>query len=265
MGIAAGEMIGPLIKLINPNVVDLCPYVGAGFHNLLGVSLKERHPKEVIKTALALLGAGQLSLTKVMILVREEVNPRSFDQLLRELWFRFDPEDRMLLLPTAPLDTLDFTSFKMHVGSKWVLDATGERITHEEPPRTVNDPRGLAGRISKYRLLDGGFLVVSIERDARAVLDALVRWRDLGPVKFIVGVSPDVDLQDEENLIWGIFTRFDPALDLIFEETSFVRSRPVYRGRIAIDATWKEGYPKPLEMSDEIKRLVDRRWKEYWK
>ena len=79
-----GEMVGPLIRMINPNVVDLYAYENASFHNLLGVALKERHPKEVIKTAFNLLGTGQLSLTKVMVLVREDVNPRSFDALLRE-------------------------------------------------------------------------------------------------------------------------------------------------------------------------------------
>ena len=41
------------------NVVDMSAYVGAGFHNLLVVAVKERHPKEVLKTAMALLGTGQ--------------------------------------------------------------------------------------------------------------------------------------------------------------------------------------------------------------
>jgi 4-hydroxy-3-polyprenylbenzoate decarboxylase len=265
MGIAAGEMIGPLIKVINPNIVDVCAYVGAGFHNLLGVSLKERHPKEVLKTAMLLLGTGQLSLTKVMILVREDINPRRFDALLRELWFRFEPEERMLLLPVAPLDTLDFTSFTMHVGSKLVLDATGEPVTRAEPPRAVNDPRTFDQRIVKHKLLDGGFLVVVVEREPREVLSKLIRWDNLGPVKFIVAVSPDVDLEDEENLHWGIFTRFDPARDMLFERMRFIGARPVYSGRIAIDATWKEGYPLPLVMDEEIVRKVDSRWQEYWR
>ena len=80
-----------------------------------------------------LLGTGQLSLTKVAIMVREGVDPRSFTQLLRELWYRFEPENRMLLIPIAPLDTLDYTSFTTHVGSKLVLDATGEALTTDEP------------------------------------------------------------------------------------------------------------------------------------
>src|SRR5436305_12831521 len=110
-------MIGPLIKIVNPNIVDMCAYVGAGFHNLLVVALKERHPKEVLKTAMSLLVTGQLSLTKVMILVGPDCRPADFRCVLREVWHRFDPEDHMWLLASAQLDTLDLTPFNMHVGS----------------------------------------------------------------------------------------------------------------------------------------------------
>ena len=57
---------------------------------------------------------------------------------------------------------------------------------------------------------------------------------------------------------WGIFTRFDPARDMLFSEQTFVGARPVYRGTIGIDATWKEGYPAPLVMDESIVKLVDR-------
>ena len=264
MGVAVGEMVGPLIRMINPNVVDLYAYENASFHNLLGVSLKERHPKEVIKTAFNLLGTGQLSLTKVTVLVREDVNPRSFDALLRELWYRFEPEERMLLLPIAPLDTLDYTSYRMHVGSKLVLDATGEALTSDPPPRAVSDPGSFDSRVKRHRLLEGGFLVVETSGEPRAVLERLVRWEGLGPVKFVVAVSGDVDLDSEPSLLWGIFTRFDPARDMIVARQEFVGARPVYRGRIGIDATWKEGYPVPVEMDPEVVHLVDRRWGEYF-
>src|SRR5207245_10656702 len=109
---AAGEVMGPLIRLINPNVVGVCAYAGAGFHNLLVVSLKERHPKEAMKTAMSLLGTGQLSLTKVMILAGPDRDPRDFRGVLRDVWQHFDPENNLWILPVAPLDTLDFTSAK---------------------------------------------------------------------------------------------------------------------------------------------------------
>src|SRR6185369_1559449 len=107
----------------------------------LVVSLKERHPKEVLKTAMSLLGTGQLSLTKVMILVGPERDPKDFSAVLKDMWHRFEPEDHMLLLPFAPLDTLDFTSFKMHVGSKLVIDAAGEMIAKTTPPPDVDPHR----------------------------------------------------------------------------------------------------------------------------
>lgn len=264
MGNAAGEMVGPLIRLINPNIVDLCAYDAAGFHNLLVVSLRERHPKEVLKTAFNLLGTGQLALTKVAVMVRDEVDPRDFTTVLRELWYRFEPGERMLLLPVAPLDTLDYTSFRWHVGSKLVFDATGEALTSEPPRASVVDPAGLDRRVVGHRLLEGGFLVVVVREAAREVLTGLVRHEALGPVKFVVAVSEDIRLDDRENLIWGIFTRFDPARDMVFGEQRFLGARPVYGGRVGIDATWKEGYPLPLTMSDEIVRLVDRRWGEYF-
>lgn len=263
MGIAVGQMVGPLIRLINPNIVELFASDAAGFHNLLVPAVKERHPKEVIKTAFNLMGTGQLSLTKCMIMVREDVNPHDYGAVLRELWYRFEPEERLLLFPIAPLDTLDYTSYRMHVGSKLVLDATGEAVTSEPPPSSVVDPATLDRRVVGHTLLDGGCLVVVVRQEPRAVLETLVRHEALGSVKFVIAVSDDVDLHDTENLVWGIFTRFDPARDMIAARQEFVGARPVYRGRIAMDATWKEGYPLPVTMPDEVVKLVDRRWGEY--
>ncbi len=265
LGIAVGEMIGPLIKLINPNIVDVCAYAGAGFHNLLVVSLRERHPKEVLKTAMSLLGTGQLSLTKVLILVGPDRDPRDFRAVLRDMWHRFDPEDHLWLLPFAPLDTLDFTSFTMHVGSKLVIEAAGEVIHREEPPQAPQgiDPTRFDPRIASFRLLDGGFLVVVPRENPRDVVQTLVR-APLG-VRFVVAVSPDVRLDDDEQVQWGIFTRFDPARDMFFSEQTFLGARPVYKGIVGIDATWKQGYPAALEMDPAIVRQVDRRWSEYWR
>jgi UbiD family decarboxylase len=262
MGIAAGEMIGPLIRLINPNIVDLSAYVGAGFHNLLVVALQERHPREVLKTAMSLLGTGQLSLTKVTILVSEDRDPRDFRSVLTDIWHRSRPEDHFHLLPVSPLDTLDFTSGTMHVGSKLIIDATGE-VIEVEPARLREDPDRFDSRIERWKLLDGGFLVVTVKTGPREVIAKLIE-ASLG-VKFIVAVSADVDLEDDENLQWGIFTRFDPVRDMIFETQEFVGARPVYHGTVGIDATWKEGYPAPLEMDEDTVKLVDRRWSEYWK
>ncbi|HET7025600.1 MAG TPA: UbiD family decarboxylase [Gemmatimonadales bacterium] len=263
IGRAVGDIVGPLIKVVNPGIVDLFASDDAAFHNLLIVASKERHPREVLKTAFNLLGTGQLSLTKVMVMVRDDVPVQDYRRVLRELWHRFEPAERMLLIPTAPLDTLDYTSFTLHVGSKLVLDATGEVVQQAEPPRAVEDPARFDPRIRGHRLVEG-FLVVQVKDHPREVLQELVKWQGLGPVRFIAAVSEDVDLEDRTNLIWGIFTRFDPARDIVFGEQKFVGAKPVYGGRIGIDATWKPGYPPVVTMPEETKSLVTRRWGEYF-
>ena len=168
----------------------------------------------------------------------------------------------MWLLPFAPLDTLDFTSFTMHVGSKLVLDASGPVLRPAAPPGST-DFAAIDSRIEKWKLLEGGFLVVTVRENGRSVVERVIEARPA--VRFVVAVSRDVNLEDDENLQWGIFTRFDPARDMVFSEKDFLGARPVYRGIVGIDATWKPGYPLPLEMDPSIVRLVDSRWREYWK
>src|SRR5262245_10963675 len=262
LGLAAGEIVGPLIKLIHPNVVDLAAYVGAGFHNLLVASVKERHPKEVLKTAMALLGTGQLSLTKVLVLVGADRDPRHFRAVLREIGQRFDPEDHMCLLPFAPLDTLDFTSFTMHVGSKLVLDACGP-VVRSEPFKLERDVAGMDPRIGQWKLLEGGFLVVQVSEGGRSVVLNVIAA--CPTVRFVVAVSTDVDLEDDETLQWGICTRFAQPRDVLIGQQTFVGRRPIYAGTVGIDATWKKGYPLALEMDESVVKLVDRRWADYWK
>lgn len=262
LGIASGEMVGPLIKAILPAVHDLYAFDAASFHNLLGVAQTERHPKESLKTALALLGTGQLSLTKVALMVHETVDPRNFRALMRELWHRFEPKERMLLLPITPLDTLDYTSYEMHVGSKVVWDACGEVVQPQAPPTEVPGLREFDNRIADYALWEG-FLVVKVTGEPRALLDRLIRWEGLGPIRFVAAVSDDVDIRSETGVLWGVYNRFDPARDFIVERQTFIGAKPVYEGRIGIDATWKEGYPLALTMPEEVVAKVDRRWGEY--
>jgi 4-hydroxy-3-polyprenylbenzoate decarboxylase len=190
------------------------------------------------------------------------VDPSDFHAVLREVWSRFDPENDMWLLPFAPLDTLDFTSFTMHSGSKLIINAAGKTARTTDKPKDI-DPRQFDRRILRYRLLEGGLLAIVVQDNVREVLANLVR----APIeaRFVVAVSEDVQLDNDENLQWGIFTRFDPARDIVVTEQTFVGARPVYRGIVGIDATWKKGYPAPLVMDESIVKLVDRRWSDYWK
>jgi 4-hydroxy-3-polyprenylbenzoate decarboxylase len=268
LGDATQLILKPFIRLLRKEVKDLWAYYEAGFHNLLVVSVETRYVREPIKTALGLLGEGQLSLTKCLVLVGPDVDPRDFKAVVEAVRRNFDAPEDFQLIARTPLDTLDFTGEAMHRGSKMVIDATGHGAPAPGPsPDLGLDPRRIAPQIVKWRDVGGALLAVQVSGagQGRAAVEMLVRALPPGRVKIVAVVSEDVDIEDDVQLIWGIFTRFDPARDVVFTGMDFKGIAPVYRGVMGIDATWKQGYPKPLEMDPEIIGKVDRRWAEYWK
>jgi 4-hydroxy-3-polyprenylbenzoate decarboxylase len=76
-------------------------------------------------------------------------------------------------------------------------------------------------------------------------------------------VSEDIELADPVQLRWGLFTRFDAARDIQFQRSTLRHAWPSHEGVMGIDATWKNGYPDPVEMPAKIVRRVDERWHEY--
>jgi 4-hydroxy-3-polyprenylbenzoate decarboxylase len=287
LGDATQQILGPLVKLIHSEIADMWAYYEAGFHNLLVVAVEQRYQKEAMKTALGLMGMSQLSLTKCIILVSEGTNVRDFDAVIKSVRDNFDPHYDFVMIPKVPLDTLDFTSFKMNLGSKMILDATKKAKRVEEPSMRSTgvmekwrDVKEVDRRILDINLVHDTMLLVKVRSalemtpepqtlnpeptTGMRVLRKLVALPELAPLKLIAAVSQDVDIHDRENYIWGVFTRFDCERDVIFTDQKMIGISPVYQGVMGIDATWKEGYPKPLLMTDEIVKRVDERWDSYW-
>jgi 4-hydroxy-3-polyprenylbenzoate decarboxylase len=268
LGNATQQVLGPLIRLIHPEICNLWAYYEAGFHNLLVVSVEERYQKEAMKTALSIMGEGQLSLTKCIVTVSEGVNPRDFNAVLTAIRENFDPTYDFIMIPKVPLDTLDFTSYKMNLGSKMIMDAT--RSGNADKEKASKSEIGsliktIDNRVLDWNLLGETLLVVSVQDNGRDVVNTLTRSEELVGPKIIAAVSPDVDIRNQEQTIWGIFTRFDAERDIMFAEEKLVGISPLFKGKMGIDATWKKGYPAPLVMSDEIVKKVDERWDSYWK
>ncbi len=268
LGNATQQVLGPLIRLIHPEICNLWAYYEAGFHNLLVVSVEERYQKEAMKTALSIMGEGQLSLTKCIVTVSEDVNPRDFNAVLTAIRENFDPTYDFIMIPKVPLDTLDFTSYKMNLGSKMIMDATRSKNADKEKASKSEIDRlikTIDNRISDWNLLGETLLVVSVQDNGRDVVNKLTKSEELVGPKIIAVVSPDVDIRNQEQTIWGIFTRFDAERDIMFAEEKLIGISPLFKGKMGIDATWKKGYPAPLVMSDEIVKKVDERWDSYWK
>ncbi|MBI4003970.1 MAG: UbiD family decarboxylase, partial [Candidatus Omnitrophica bacterium] len=266
IGDAVQEMLLPMIRLIHPELRDIWAYYEAGFHSLAVAAVSERFGKEGMKTALGLLGTGQMALTKCLVLVDADVDARDFTAVLQAIQAHFDPSQDFLLLPGVPFDTLDFTSFTLNLGSKMVLDATrnGSAAASAPPVLAEAQVKALHPRIRRARLVEGALLAVQVEGEGRDVVKALVKAPPLSSVKLIAAVSSDVVLEDQESLLWGVFTRFDPARDVIFTSSELNDAWPVYHGCLGIDATYKTGYPEPIVMTSDIIKKVDARWQQYW-
>ncbi len=264
LGVAAGEMFSPLIRIIHPEIKEMWACPEAGFHNLLFVKVDERYPKNAVKSMLALWGTGQLALTKCMVTVSGDVNLRDFSAILEEIGKNFDPRDDFLLIPTAPLDTLDFTSGSFNVGSKMGINAV------KKPGRpqarycsSVPDPREKHPEIKDWRLLAGGFFAAQVEGNPKGLIRRIFETPGFENIRIAALVSEDINVHDDTELIWGIFTRFDPRLDIEFERTSPLGSDISREGRMGIDATKKEWYPEVTEMTPEIKAQVSEKWNSY--
>ena len=280
LGNATQQVLGPLIRLIHPEIIDLWAYYEAGFHNLLVVSVEERYSKEAMKTALSIMGEGQLSLTKCIITVSEDVNVRNFSAVLNAVHKNFDPAFDFIMIPKVPLDTLDFTSYKMNLGSKMIIDATRKsasqdvnyamRNTAEQKKALPKDEIGrlaktIDNRIKDCNVYGDTMLIVTVQDNGKDVVNKLIRSSQLVGPKIVAAVSPDVDINDQEQAIWGVFTRFDAERDIAFAGEKLVGISPIFRGKMGIDATWKSGYPAPLVMTDNIIEKVDKKWDHYWK
>ncbi len=294
IGEGVGAMIGPLVRVIHKEVRAVHAFFEAGFHNLLAVAIEERYAKEGMRAALGLLGTGQLSLTKTVVLVDEDVDVTDWKAVFAAIRDHFEPEEDFLLLPGVPLDTLDFTSMRMNLGSKMVLDAMGkrgvgpgdtytpeiegapaggraraeERSEQAKARRTVA-ARELPGRLAGVRaaaIIEETMLVVQVDsaERGRPVIEALVADPVFAGLKLIAAVSPDVPFDDPTLLLWGIFTRFDAARDVVFTDVSTRGAWASPGGRMGIDATWKPGYPEPVVMPEETVQKVDARWGTLW-
>jgi 4-hydroxybenzoate decarboxylase subunit C len=273
LGDATQLILGPLVKLIHSEITDMWAYYEAGFHNLLVVAVDQRYGKEAMKTALGLMGMSQLALTKCIVLVTEGVNVRDFNAVMREVRDHFDPHYDFVMIPRVPMDTLDFTSFTMNLGSKMIFDATKKGRTSGGSLRNEGVPsRGVLESIVgsrkdvvEFSFVHDSLLLVKVRERGMDVVKELVRNPGLSGITMIAAVSEDVDLHDREKYIWGVFTRFDCERDIVFSEQQLLGISPVYKGVMGIDATWKPGYPKPLRMTDEVVKRVDDRWESYWK
>src|SRR6266446_4998427 len=111
------ELLSPVFPLVMPSVKDLWSYGETGFHSLAAAVVKERYPREALVSGFRILGEGQLSLTKFLILTDTPQDLRDFKKLFEHVLARVQWETDFFIFANLSMDTLDYTSGTVNRGS----------------------------------------------------------------------------------------------------------------------------------------------------
>jgi 4-hydroxy-3-polyprenylbenzoate decarboxylase len=272
------QLTGPIIPTVLPGVQGVHAVDAAGVHPLLLAVGSERYvpyhqqqrPQELLTQANAILGQGQMSLAKYLLIVAGQDDPSLdindipafFAHLLRRVDWRRD----LHFQTCTTIDTLDYSGDALNAGSKLVIAATGpprRELPSEIPaelslPEGFDDPRvALPGVLAiagpKFASGDDG-CDAAIERFCESVpVDAPLNGF---PLVLVVDDSR-FTTESLNNLLWVTFTRSNPAADA-HGIGAFTRQKHWgCNGSLVIDARIKPHHAPPLIEDPAVARKVD--------
>ncbi|HUP81166.1 MAG TPA: UbiD family decarboxylase, partial [Pirellula sp.] len=133
------ELTGPIIPTVLPGVKAVHAVDAAGVHPLLLAMGSERYtpyrktgrPQELLTQANAILGQGQMSLAKYLMIVNSLDNPtldiHHIDEFFIHLLERIDWSRDLHFQTRTTIDTLDYSGDGFNQGSKLVMAASGAK------------------------------------------------------------------------------------------------------------------------------------------
>jgi 4-hydroxy-3-polyprenylbenzoate decarboxylase len=272
------ELTGPLIPTVVQGVREVHAVDAAGVHPLLLAVANERYvpyapqrqPQELLTIANAILGQGQLSLAKYLLIAAEEDAPglhtHDIAAFLGHVLERADWRRDLHFQTATTIDTLDYSGSGLNEGSKLVIAAAGPVRTTLATgvPAGLEFPAGFGG----CDVCLPGILAVQgpPSKQGRGegdpAIDAFCRFyaeRDCFKGFPLIVICDDSHFTAAtlNNFVWVSFTRSNPATDIygIGEET---RGRHWgCRGPLVIDARVKPFHAPPLVDDPVVERRVD--------
>ncbi|MEI8376364.1 MAG: UbiD family decarboxylase [Planctomycetota bacterium] len=284
-----GALIHELVEPVMPGTIAGVRAVhaveAAGVHPLLLAIGSERYvpyqgrqrPRELLTQSNALLGQGQLSLAKYLLIVAGEDNPnldvRNARDFFRHLLERVDWRRDLHFQTCTTIDTLDYSGDGLNQGSKVVVAAAGPplRTLPVALDSSLTLPEDLGFRRPMVFL--PGILVVegpawreqgagSGEQGADRAVDRFcltMNRRDAinnFPLVVVVDQS-EFAARSLDNFLWTTFTRSNPATD-IYGIEAFIRDKHWgCFGSVVIDARTKPHHAPPLIEDPGVTRRVD--------
>ena len=258
------ELLSPLFPVVMPGVRSVWSYGETGYHSLAGAVVRDRYQREAMASAFRILGEGQLSLTKFLLVTDSAIDLRDIRTTLAHILARTRFETDLYVVSNLSMDTLDYTGPEVNLGSKGVLLGLGDPV--RDLPGEFTEAAVPQG-ISRVRVFCPGCLVVdgpdyASEPGAAKRLAESAGFRNWP----LVVLSDDAvrATASPVNFLWTTFTRFEPAADIHFASQRVIRHHVSYTAPMVIDARMKPPYPKELFCDDATAALVSRRWNEYF-
>ena len=259
------ELLSPLFPLVMPAVEGLWSYGETGYHSLAGAIVKQRYKREAMASAFRILGEGQLSLTKFLLMTDRHVDLKDFRATFEHILARTNPQTDLYVFSNLAMDTLDYTGPVVNEGSKGVWLGLGDPV--RELPREFRPSTPPPSDVTDVRVFCGGCVVAagpnySADPHAASRLAAHPAFADWPLV--VLSDEPARATRSVMNFLWTTFTRFEPAADIHAASRRIVRNHISYEGPIVIDARMKPWYPKEVACRDDIAARVTNRWNEYF-
>lgn len=258
------ELTGELIPTVLHGVKAVHAVDVAGVHPLLFAIGSERYtpydgvlkPQELLTQANAILGQGQLSLAKYLLIVAEQDNPgldiHDCRAMLEHLLERVDWRRDLHFQTSTTIDTLDYSGGGFNSGSKLVIAAAGptKRTLSRELPAGMHLPDGW----SLAALAMPGVLLIQGETPdcSSQTVEGLCEYLQNRPLPdgiTLIVIVDDVQFcsRSLENFLWVTFTRSNPAVDLYGVDATTLHRHWGCAGPLIIDARVKPFHAPPLE------------------
>ncbi len=270
------ELTAPLVPTVVAGVHAVHAVDAAGVHPLLLAIGSERYvpysterrPQELLTCANAILGQGQMSLAKYLLIVAREDDPEldvnDVPAFFRHLLERVDWANDLHFQTRTTIDTLDYSGTGLNSGSKLVIAAAGPK--RRTLPTDLPEDFWLPVGFGDPRVCLPGILAIEAPAfDASgngtdgerfcAAFDANAPLNQF-PLVLLVDDSAFA-ARSLKNWVWVTFTRSDPAAD-VYGVGTFTRQKHWgCSGALVIDARIKPHHAPPLEEDPAVSRRVE--------
>ncbi|MCF0215080.1 MAG: UbiD family decarboxylase [Fibrobacteraceae bacterium] len=266
------QITKPMVPASLPGVCAVHAVDAAGVHPLclaLGSESfkpfdKDREPMELLKTANALLGFNQVSLTKYLMIAAKEDAPNLdvnhvgafFAHMLERIHFNRD----LHFQTSTTVDTLDYTGSSLNHGSKLVLVAAGSPCrtlrNNADDLLSLNLPKGFDG----VKVVMEGILAIQGAGLVQNLAIALENWEYRENYPWISIVDKLNDIKNFDDFLWITFTRSDPAKDVSGVSPQFCHKHFTIASPMIVDARIKPHHQKPLERPLDVEKRAQQIW-----